>query len=323
MKYCNRLRYGVRKLGKIKPLGGKGKARLAWFDEIYRQKKSGFKPNIKNLCQYKFGVPRSTFYRWKNKYNPRNLNSIDNHLPGRKKGRTIPQNIRIKLTAWKLNNEAKGHEYCWHWHEVFDQALPCCATTIYNLWRDKGLLYLVSSKSKRKRRPFKKLKSDIPGYFRIDTKELAKNRFQYTIKDLASRKRWLYATSKINGKETIRVLKDFVKCVTFPVLFVQFDNGKEFQKEVEVWLSKRHIQWQHIWVGEKDQNGAVESSHKTDEREFYSKFTPKKHTLKEYQQALKQWEYDYNNLRLHSAIDWQTPEQYINNYLKKKCLINS
>lgn len=323
MKYSNKLKYGVKKLGKIKSLNPEGKARLAWFDEIHKLKKLCTKPNIQDLCKYKFGVPRSTFYRWKKNYNPFNLNTLNSKRVGRKSGRTIPQDIKIKLIAWKLNNEAKGHEYCWYWHREFDQPLPCCPTTIYNLWKDKGLLHLVSSKSKRKRKPFAKLHNDIPGYFQIDTKHLAKNRFQYTIKDLASRKRWLYATSSISGGETIKVLKDFLKQVSFPVIFIQFDNGPEFQKEVENWLSDEQIQWQHIWVREKDQNGAVESSHKTDEREFYPKFTPQNHTLEEYQQAIKQWEYKYNNLRLHSAIGWQTPERYINNYLKKKCLINS
>jgi len=323
MKYCNKLKCDVRKLGKIKSLDSKGKARLAWFDKIHQQRKSGLKPNIKDLCKYKFGIPRSTFYRWKKKYNPFNLNTLNGQKVGRKKGRTILQDIKVKLIAWKLNNPAKGHEYCWQWYQEFDTTLPCCPTTIYNLWKGKGLLHLVSSKSKRKGKPFKKLCNTIPGYFQIDTKHMAKDRFQYTIVDLASRKRWLYATGSIGGKETIEVLKQFLSSVAFPVLFIQFDNGPEFQSEVEEWLSSRNIQWQHIWIREKDQNGAVESSHKTDEREFYPNFTPKNHTLEEYRVAMKQWEYEYNNLRLHSAIGWKTPQQYINKYLKEKCLTNS
>ncbi|MEK7498130.1 MAG: integrase core domain-containing protein [Patescibacteria group bacterium] len=322
MRYFNTLKYGSRKLGKIRPLGSEGKARLAWFDEIHKLKNTGIRPNIRNLCQYKFGVPKSTFYRWKSKYNPYNLASLNNQRVGHKKGRIILPAVSIKLIAWKLNNPAKGHEYCWHWHKEYEQLLPCCPTTIYNLWKDKELLHLVSSKSKRKRKPFKKLCSKIPGYFQIDTKHLAKNRFQYTIKDLASRRRWLYCSDRISGQETIKVLEDFIRKVPFAILFIQFDNGLEFQKEVEEWLTKHKISWQHIWVREKDQNGAVESSHKTDEREFYPKFAPENHTLEEYRQALKRWEYEYNFVRLHSAIGWQTPEKYINNYLKK-CPINS
>lgn len=322
MRHFNRLRSSLRKLGKIKTLDPSGNARLAWFDEIHRQKKTS-KPNIKNLCKYKFGVPRSTFYRWKKNFDPHNLNTLNNKKVGRKKGRKTPANISIKLIAWKLNNKAKGHIYCWQWHKKYDQELPIGPTTIYNIWKDKNLLNLVSSKSKRKRKPFNKIPNKTPGYFQIDTKHLSKNRFQYTIKDLASRKRWLYGTNRIGGQETVKVLKDLIKQAAFPVLFIQFDNGPEFQKEVEEWLTNHKIHWQHIWVRKSDQNGAVESSHKTDEREFYPNFTPHYHTLKEYQQALKRWEYEYNNLRLHSAINWQTPQEYINNYLKEMCLTNS
>ena len=189
MRYFNTLKYGARKLAKIHPLKREGKTRLAWFDEIHHQEKVNFKPNIRNLCKYKFGVPRSTFYRWKNKYDPYNLSTLNNKVIGRKKGRKIPSDIRVKLVVWKLNNPAKGHEYCWHWHQEYDQLLPVCPTTIYNLWKDKELLHLVSNKRKRKRKPYKKLNNRNLGYLQIDTKHLSKNRFQYTIKDLASRRR--------------------------------------------------------------------------------------------------------------------------------------
>lgn len=321
MYHFNKLIRGASRLAHIKPLDPAGKARLAWFDEIYRLKQKGDKPKIRSLCKYRFGIPKTTFYRWKKKYDPFNLQTLNNKKVGRKKGRKMARELEVKLVAWKLNNKAKGHEYCWHWHKEFKEKLPVAPTTIYNLWKDKDLIGLVSRRKKRKRKPFSKLNNKIPGYIQIDTKHF-KNKFQYTIKDLASRKRWLYATDKISAKETIKVLKDFLGRVLFKVLFIQFDNGPEFQLEVERWLTEQKIQWQHIWVREKDQNGAVESSHKTDEREFYAEFNPDEHSLEEYQQALKDWEYRYNNLRLHSAIGWQTPEKYIKNYLKK-CPINS
>jgi transposase InsO family protein len=317
MGYFNKLKSSLRRLGRIKSLDAQARARLAWFDEIYRLKQKGIKPNIRNLSKYRFGISKSTFYRWKKRYNPFNLRTLANQRRGRKKGRLIPPDVKIKLTAWKLNHPAKGHIYCWYWHKKYDQPLPCCPTTIYNFWKDKGLLYLTAHKSQRKRKPYQKLVPTVPGYIQIDTKELSNNRFQYTIKDLASRRRWLYGTAKLEMGETIKILEDFLSQVPFRVLYIQFDNGKEFQSRVERWLTKRHIQWQHTWVGEKEQNGAVESSHKTDEKEFYLSFTPQKHSLEEYQIALKNWEHHYNFIRLHSALNWQTPEEYLKNYLEK------
>lgn len=318
MKYFNTLRFNVRKLGKIHSLSKEGKARLAWFDEIYQLRKQGIKPNIRNLCRFKFGIPKTTFYRWNRRYKTDRPVILNNKRKGRKKGdRKISTSLIVKLTGWKLANPAKGHEYCWHWHQKYEEELPICPTTIYNLWKDKKLLHLITSKSKRKRKPFKKIKTIKPGYLQIDTKHLSKNRFQYTIADLASRWRKLLGSSRLDGKTTIRILKTVVKSAPFKIQFIQFDNGLEFGKEVEKWLDKHGIVWQHTWVRCKEQNGAVESSHKTDEREFYPNFTPNMHTLEEYQLALSKWEYEYNNLRLHTAINWQTPMEYINNYYQK------
>lgn len=318
MKYFNTLKFNVRKLGKIKKIEPEAKARLAWFDEINNLKKNNLKPNIRNLCKFKFGISKTTFYRWKRKYNPHCLNTLNNQHRGRIKGhRQLSSELVIKLVGWKLSNPAKGHEYCWFWFKKYEEELPCCPTTIYNLWKDKKLLHLVRLKKKRKRRPFKYIKTVKPGYLQIDTKHLSKHRFQYTIKDLASRYRKLFGTDRINGITTINILEIVLKSIPFKIQFIQFDNGLEFGKAVEKWLDDHQIIYQHTWVREKDQNGAVESSHKTDEREFYSQFTPSIHTLKEFQQALSKWEYEYNNLRLHTAINYQTPMEYINNYYNK------
>lgn len=317
VKYFSTFSFQARRLGKIQPLNEGGKARLAWFDEIYRIQKQGIRLNIKNLCQYKFGISKSTFYRWRHRFNRHYLPSLNDKKRGRKNGIRFPQELATKLIGWKLANPAKGHEYCWQWHKKYEIKLPICPTTIYRLWKDKKLLHLITSKSKRKRKPFKKIQTVDPGYLQIDTKHLGKNRFQYTAKDLASRYRKLFGTARIDGKITIKILEEIIRTAPFKILFVQFDNGLEFGKEVEEWLAAHGIVWQHTWIRESDQNGAVESSHKTDEREFYPKFSPNLHTLGEYKHALARWEWEYNNIRLHSAIGWQTPVEYIKKHIQK------
>jgi len=319
MKYFSTLSLRAKKISKIKSLEPQAKARLAWFDKIYLCERSNLKPNIRNLCKFKFGISKSNFYRWKKRYNPYCLTTLNNQHKGRRKGqRELSEGTIIKLTGWKLAHPAKGHEYCWHWHQKYEQQLPCCSTTIYNIWKDKKLLHLVRLKKKQKRKPFRYIRTIKPGYLQIDTKHLSRSRYQYTIKDLASRFRKLYGTNSISGATTTQILEDVFNCIPFKIQFVQFDNGLEFGKVVEQWLDNHHIVWQHTWIREKDQNGAVESSHKTDEREFYNNFTPNLHTLAEFQQALSQWEYEYNYLRLHSAINWQTPIEYLKNFNNKK-----
>ena len=67
----------ARALGKYRELSREGKKRLAWFDYY-----EGHGQNASLTCRY-FGISRQTFYRWKGRYDPRQLESLEerSHRP--------------------------------------------------------------------------------------------------------------------------------------------------------------------------------------------------------------------------------------------------
>ena len=66
-------------LGKYRELSREGKKRLAWFDYYEAHGR-----NASLTCRY-FGISRQTFYRWKGRYDPRRLESLEerSHRPRR------------------------------------------------------------------------------------------------------------------------------------------------------------------------------------------------------------------------------------------------
>ena len=65
-------------------LSKQAKARLKWFD--YYEK---HQHNASFTCHH-FGISRQTFYRWKRRYNPKNLSSLEDHpcYPKRRRRRS-------------------------------------------------------------------------------------------------------------------------------------------------------------------------------------------------------------------------------------------
>ena len=66
-------------LSKYRDLSREGKKRLAWFDYY-----EGHGRNASLTCRY-FGISRQTFYKWKGRYDPRRLESLEerSHRPRR------------------------------------------------------------------------------------------------------------------------------------------------------------------------------------------------------------------------------------------------
>ena len=77
MKIVSARRPGSKVIGRVQGISRLAKARLKWLDH-YR----GHGENAALTCRY-FGISRQTFYRWKRRYNPRDLTSLEerSHRP--------------------------------------------------------------------------------------------------------------------------------------------------------------------------------------------------------------------------------------------------
>jgi len=269
--------------------------------------------NVRYLCRL-FGIGKSTFYRWKKEYKPYNLTSLKYKSRKPKKLKTIDWSVVIEICDWKRAHPKKSHYYMYQTWLKEGRVPPCSPKTIYNWWKRQGL---IENRHRRKRRGIKLFNSaSVPGeLIQIDTKYLeARKRYQYTAIDVVSKWRVLKVYDRLNEKNTV----DFIQLVLkkarlrgITIQLIQTDNGKEFQTTFRAFLEEKNIKHQYTWIHTPDQNGVVERSHRTDEEEFYQEHETHHLTTEELNKEIQTWEEYYNTKRLHFALNFDTPDEYL------------
>jgi len=268
--------------------------------------------NVRALCKT-FGISKSWFYKWKGRYNPRNLTSLKSLSRKPKKLSSIDWNIVIEICGWKRLNPRKSQYYLFNEWIRSGRVAPCSPKTIYNWWKRRNLIITRHRRKRVKSKLFNRAKN--PGeLIQIDTKFLPRKKYQYTAIDVVSKWRFMEAYPRLTQASSI----DFVNKLLIKargkgirIKLVQTDNGHEFQSDFESHLKSLSMGVQHTWIHTPDQNGVVERSHRTDEEEFYQETEIDYTNLEDINTKLKIWLEHYNTKRLHFSLNYLTPEEYL------------
>lgn len=269
--------------------------------------------NVRYLCRL-MGIHHSTFYRLKRQYKRFNLNTLKYKSRRPKSSRTIPWSLVVEICNWKRDHPAKSHYYLYQLWLKEGRIPPCSPKTIYNWWKKRNL---IIARHRRKRRPTKLFnQASVPGeLIQVDTKYLdGRKRYQYTAIDVVSKWRYLRAYKDLNALSTVDFFKRLITKASdkrISIKMIQTDNGHEFQTEPVGYLASRGVSHQYIWIHTPDQNGVVERSHRTDDEEFYQQTDTQDLTLDELNEKLEEWTNYYNNQRLHFALNFDTPDEYL------------
>lgn len=90
---------------------------------------------------------------------------------------------------------------------------------------------------------------------------------------------------------------------------IRTDNGPEFtSKRFQLWLEDRKIRWSKIQKGSPWQNAIVERFNRTYREDILD--ANLFNNINQAQLITDEWIEDYNNIRPHEALDYQTPKQY-------------
>lgn len=114
--------------------------------------------------------------------------------------------------------------------------------------------------------------------------------------------------TSLNGKRVVRVLEHLVVLRGKPQL-IQVDNGSEFRGiDLDKWAYRNQVKLHFIEPGKPTQNGKIESfnGRLRDECLNQEWFTSLFHA----RCVLAAWMDDYNTVRPHSALNYQTPAQW-------------
>jgi len=111
----------------------------------------------------------------------------------------------------------------------------------------------------------------------------------------------------IKAKDVICTLADLFSERGAP-MYLRSDNGPEFiEKALKEWLVRNGTDTIHIEPGKPWQNGFIESFNSKVRDEFLNMEVF--YTLAEAQVKAEIWRLEYNGIRPHSSLKYQTPEE--------------
>jgi len=318
---------GTKKIGRLVVLSREAKQRLGWMDWYHSHNQ-----NARLTCR-RFGISPDTFYRWKRRYNPAALSTLEDDRATRtprklRQPQTDPQLVR-RIKELRETYPRWGKKKLWKLlkKEDWDTSISTVGRTIDRL-RARGILNepaivtarLAGQKRKRKnKRPYA-LPRDWnylvkhPGdLVQLDTVHISlpwgQTRYQFTANDYVAKHTARCAGSTISSKSAKRILDTIKERFPYEIKAIQIDGGSEFKAEFEKECQRRNIILFVLPVKSPKLNGVVERMQRTSREEIYDiKAMPL--TLDEHNKLLEKEDFIYNHIRPHDALDLLTPNEY-------------
>lgn len=230
--------------------------------------------------------------------------------------------IHIKERVIDLRKETKLCAKKLHWR-LKKQGLIVPVSTIGKILKDENLV----RKYRVKRIKYKYIKAERkPGELvEIDVKYVPgsindKEYFQYTAIDTASRWRYLRIFDEQSSFNAVEFLKDVISRFEHKISGLKTDNHSTFTNlytgtnqrsdmtvktlhPLDIFCHQQNIIHYLIDRGKPAQNGAVERSHREDQR-FYDRNEFK--NIADLENKIKIWNDEYNNLE-HCGLNGKTP----------------
>lgn len=279
-----------------------------------------------SLTSRHFGITRKSIREWLKQLKqngPSGLNEKSKAPIHRRSPITSPeiifQTVRIRKTypAWSKYKIKKILER--------DYSIETSASNIGRILKRRGLVDRRKSEKRKKAALRPKLR--FPRGFRIteagdmiqmDTKYImltgGRKFHQFTAIDVLSKRRVMRVHPSLSSRNGRLFLEECVKTFPFKIRNVQTDNGPEFLKEYDKKCKELNIPHYFIYPRTPKQNSYVERSHGSDKDEFYRQGNVCQ-DRKVMDERIRKWEDVWNNIRPHQALDYRTPNEYLE-YLK-------
>ena len=275
----------------------------------------------------RFGIARSTFYRWRKRFDAQHLSSLE---------RRSCRPRRCRQPTWHPDHVAavlRLRERYPRWGKAKLQPLlaqqgivlsgSMVGRILAHLTR-RGLLvepprHRLRPQSRHPRpyavRKPKDVQPTQPGdLVQLDTMQLRPLpgvvRYHFTAVDVVSRWNVLGVRATASATTAEAFLTELLARMPFPVRAVQVDGGSEFMADFEQACQARGLALYVLPPRSPKLNGHVERAHRTHRQEFYEGYDGDL-DLPVLQQALREWEHVYNHLRPHQALGYQTPAAHV------------
>ena len=274
-----------------------------------------------SLTSRHFGISRIVIRGWRNR--------LVMHGPvGLKDQSRRPHNLRKPTTNWEIVYEVvkiRKQYPAWSKYKIKklleQKKMNISASTIGRILKRKGL---IDKKVSRKRSKSAKcprarfprgMKISAPGdMIQMDTKYImlvgGKKYYQFTAIDVLSKRKIIRVYKTQSSENGARFLEECFKDFPFVICAVQTDNGAPFQKYFDALCQEKELPHYFIYPRTPKQNSYVEISHGADEREFYQQGNVYQ-DFEIMRKKIAEWEHTWNNIRPHQALNYLTPNQYL------------
>jgi len=283
--------------------------------------------NARLTCRH-FGISPDTFYRWKRRFNPHNLRSLEDR-PSRPRRRRQPTwspelaeavlRLREEYPRWgKDKLVVLLRQQGW-------QVSTSMVGRILRRLKERGVLVeppgtAISTRRRPYLRPYavRKPKGYVarqPGdLVELDTLDLRPLPGvvlkHFGARDVLSRWDVLEVHTRATATIAARFLDTLLERMPFPVRAIQVDGGSEFQAAFEADCQRRGIPLFVLPPKSPKLNGHVERAHRTHAEEFYE-VIDLPDTIAELNRLLQDWEGVYNTIRPHQALGYLTPLAFL------------
>ena len=274
---------------------------------------------VTKACR-EFNVPRSSFYRWKQKYEKAGRSGlyrekpIAYHHPSRTSHEVVEKILELRAEY------QFGALWIRYYLERY-HGIKISESTVSRVLKAHGVHRLPRTAPRRALHT-KRYAKTVPGHHvQVDVKFLqlkdragkTVKRYQYTAIDDATRVRALQIFPEHNQARAIQFINYVIEKFPFRISTIRTDRGHEFQARFH-WhtedLGMRHV---YIKPQTPQLNGKVERSHRTDQTEFYQLLTYTDDM--DLNAKLKAWKDFYNYDRPHLSLAGKTPYEVMKSLL--------
>ena len=291
------------------------------------------------LIADRFGVHRSTIWRWYQKW--KNTNSHIQFTNAVRRQYLGISPYKYEICKWKIESEPSSPK---HPHtlaedlvqlvlDVRDQ-IKRCAEVVWH-YINKVLCINISLSSVR--RILKRHhRMDKPKYHRnreykgiprpkilspgdlieIDTIHLfnpisKQKRYIYTVVDLYSRMAYARVYKELKPIHSLNTILEAEQYFGFSFKMVQSDNGLEFARYFEARLETKGIKIRHTRLGRPNDNAHIERFNRTIQEECTGNYYLETEPLKSMDDKILSYIDFYNHKRIHLGIGYRTPAEML------------
>jgi len=267
-----------------------------------------------SICQEceDFGVPRSTFYAWRKRYELEGKNGLERKKPiAHNHPRKIPHEVVDKILELRTTYQLGSIRITWYlelYHEI-----NVSESSVTRILTKYGLNRLPKTASRRtvhtkryaKKVPGHQVQVDVKFATFVDSSGNKLKRYQFTAIDDSTRIRALKMYQKHNQTSAIDFIDYVIEKFPFRIHTIRTDRGHEFQARFHWHVEDKGMRHVYIKPRSPQLNGKVERSHRIDQEEFYQLLTYTDDV--DLNKKLNAWEKFYNFNRPHGAFNGKTP----------------